>query len=152
MGNYEWDIKNNFIYHSDGAFAPRYSQLPALIPNRYIGDQWSKRDLRMHQSKNGTRFLFTYLRGAKLINGERGREFLDVILSEEQIATLNRLFDFYRGASAPNAPYSEDKFWKDFRKGDTQSYAMLHDRPRLIFCAYGEHTCWGTFFGTGAYV
>ena len=81
----EWDIKNNFIYHRNDTLSEfSYCDLPALVPNRYAGDQWSKRDQTMINGSKGIRFLFTYLKDADLVNGRRGIEFLEIILSQQQ--------------------------------------------------------------------
>ncbi len=39
-----WDLKNNFTRMSSLLDAEDYIKLPALIPNRFDGDQWSSRE------------------------------------------------------------------------------------------------------------
>src|SRR5690606_26434405 len=58
--NTAWHIQNNIVQNPKPLSAEEYVYLPALIPNRFKNDRWSKRDETPEGHKN-TGFLFTFL-------------------------------------------------------------------------------------------
>ena len=98
LNNDEWDIKNNFIYHNGDLLTQyNYTDLPALVPNRFNGDQWTKRLIKQFPASNDVDFLFTFLKGTDLTNGQRGEYFLEILISDEQVSFLRGLYTKYKG-------------------------------------------------------
>lgn len=151
LNGYEWDIKNNFYYCSGDIYNGKYTHFPALIPNRYDGDQWSKRYCNRHSDANGVNFIFTFLKGADLDNDDRGPEFLDINMSPDQLNLISRLYEYYKGQPQKEMPFSEGKFWAKFGNGDNNLFS-LHSRPSLVITAYADNKHWNMFKDTGPYV
>ncbi|MFV0392103.1 MAG: hypothetical protein ACK5KP_09520 [Paludibacteraceae bacterium] len=150
LNNDEWDIKNNFIYYPNNQLKElRYSDLPALVPDRYHGDQWSKRNKVEFSETTSPRFLFTFLQNTELNDGVRGREFLEIILSEAQIRLLRKLDEKFKGNPQESSPFSEEKFWEAMlQKGDVQLF-KLNLKPSLVITAYACAKHWDFFKNTG---
>lgn len=147
----EWDIKNNFIYHP-GRLLPNsnYSDLPALVPNRYDGDQWSKRVSREFPETSSVHFLFTFLQNAEpMDNKNRGKEFLEITLSEGQRQFLRELYGRYKGRPQPSRPFAENGFWTEMRERGNLSLYQLHFKPPLIITSYANSSHWPMFKDTG---
>jgi hypothetical protein len=152
LNNSEWDIKNNFLYHSGNVLANhQYTDLPALVPNRFTGDQWSKRNTKMIGTSSNIEFLFTWLKGASLSNGKRGPYFLEIILTDDQHDCLRKLYKKYQGQPQTNEPYSADRFWNHMDSLGSNTYFKLNFRPELIITAYANDNQWNLFKNTGPY-
>ncbi len=147
----EWDIKNNFIYCQDEHFNGNYIDLPALVPNRFTGDQWSKRNENLIAGTNGVFFLFTFLKNADLINGQRGNEFLEIDISSNQQAFIRELYQRYRGLPQPAEPYASQWFWENMSTRGNNNYFRLNSKPHLIITGYANETHWRLFENTGPY-
>lgn len=147
----EWDIKNNFYYCDGNEYNGRYTNFPALIPNRFEGDQWSKKDKNLISGTNGVSFLFTFLKDANLLNGVREREFLELNISSQQLNFIAELYQKYQGMPQTNEPFSESWFWSEFNKLGGATYYTLHDYPSLIITAYANANYWGCFQNTGKF-
>lgn len=147
----EWDIKNNYYYCAGDEYAGDYTLFPALVPNRFDGDQWSKRNDNLHPGSNGVEFLFTFLKDADLTNGERGREFMDINLTDAQLRYISSLYRQYQGQPQQRAPFSERDFWERFSALGGMNLFTLHFRPNLIITAYANRNCWNQFQNTGPY-
>lgn len=147
----EWDIKNNFIYHDgDMLVHYHYTELPALVPNRYHGDQWSKRTENTIPNSLNVKFLFTFLKNANLINGIRGREFLEIVLSESQIQFIRNLYcNKYKGQPQHNEPFTEEWFWEEMAYRGHTNYYNLFFRPFLVITGYCDRSTWDHFKDTG---
>jgi hypothetical protein len=147
----EWDIKNNFIYTETDLLDGNYTNLPALVPNRFNGDQWSKRAHNLIAGTNGVAFLFTYLKNASLNNGTRGFEFLEINLSNNQQNYLRELYGEYRGNPQTSEPFSEGLFWEEMAKRGNMNFYTLHFKPYLIITGYANSSNWQQFRDTGPY-
>jgi hypothetical protein len=147
----EWDIKNNFIYTQGELLNEDYINLPALVPNRFNGDQWSKRTNNLIAGTNGVGFLFTYLKNATLNNGTRGGEFLEINLSEQQHLFLRNLYAKYKGMLQTNEPYTEAWFWEEMEKKGITNFYKLNFRPHLIITGFANNNSWGQFRDTGPF-
>ncbi len=146
---YEWDIKNNFLYLEDEIF-DRNINLPALIPNRHARDQWSTRNSRKIDNSKGVKYLFTFMKGAKLENGQRGEYFLDINLSSRQKDILRKLYQDYKGLPTDKEPFSELDFWNDFLE-DNECLFTLNFMPPLVITGYADDNNWEVFKDTGPY-
>ncbi len=135
----EWDIKNNFIYcQGDILVNQNYSDLPSLVPNRFSGDQWSKRDQIQIHGSSDICFLFTYLKNADLINGTRGSEFLEIVLSDKEQEFIRNLYNKYRGQPQSTQPFTEQWFWDQMKVMGSMSFYRLNFRPYLIITCYAN--------------
>jgi len=147
---FEWDFKNNFIYHPQNRLPEKaYSDLPALVPNRYAGDQWGKRLKRFFPESKGVRFLFSFLKGADLNNGRRVNAFFSLRLVPEQIKLLSELCLKYAGCSCEAQPFSKDSFIKYFKgMAALHNTFFIRSRPALIVTGYAGKRQWPLFKNT----
>jgi len=151
LNNNEWDIKNNFIYHKNEHYNGNYTDLPALVPNRFKGDQWSKRNENLVTGTKGVYFLFTFLKNTDLINGQRGTEFLEINISTKQQNFLRELYSKYRGLPQTNAPFTREWFWENMNKRGNDNFFTLHSKPHLIITGYANEAHWHLFKNTGPF-
>jgi hypothetical protein len=153
----EWDLKNNFIYKWRKDDAIRYTDLPALVPNRCLpqqgnilhSDQWYNRHHKKFDSSSGVAFLFTFLQEADLLDGRRKNHFLEIYLTKEQLSLLEELAKKFGGKQQDKEPYSDDKFWDAMQKRGGERYFVLHDRPNLVITGYATQEHWDLFRDTG---
>jgi len=145
----EWDVKNNFIYTPGELLNGDYVNLPALVPNRFYGDQWSKRTKNLLAGTNGICFLFTFLKNATINKGIRGDEFLEIYLTSEQKKFLSNLYSTYKGASMNARPYHESWFWEMMGQIELSKIYRLNFRPHLIITGYADKNIWENFRDTG---
>ncbi len=147
LDGYEWDIKNNFIYSEEVIFN-HYIRLPALIPDRHSIDQWGMRNERKIKGSKGARYLFTFMRGARLKDGKRGNYFLNINFSQQQQQMLTVLWKKYQGLPAESKPFNENRFWEKFVATRTD-FLTLHDYPTLIITGYAGKKQYPLFKPTG---
>lgn len=145
MGEYEWDIKNNFVRTSQKLTADEVIELPALIPNRpttpYFTDQWEKRLEMKHPTSKGARFVFTFMERPEK------KDFID-------ISVHSRLKDFYANIKK-NYPYQKDKkppfteswFWNEISKVDFPE-SHLNQSLRLYITSWAGEEQFPLFFNT----
>lgn len=145
LNGYEWDIKNNYLSLDKNDFNG-IEQLPALVPDRFKGDQWSKREKPEHNSK-GVRFLFSFM--IKETGKGRSREhMMKVRLSKTHSDFLMRLLSKHKGLPCKVAPFKEDWFWEEWKELSEPDHKPLlsvnFDSPLLIAgWAGNEH--WNKF-------
>jgi len=149
LNNKEWDIKNNFMYYPKTKYSGNYIDLPALVPNRFTGDQWTKRYQHLFSATDGVSFLFTFLKNADLINGNRGAGFLEIKLSAQQNTFLSELYSKYKGQAQTKEPFSSQWFWENMNKKGHNNYYTLLDKPDLYITGYAENAHYNLFKNTG---
>jgi len=137
LGDFECDIKNNFFWNT-GTQSPIEEliiKFPALVPNRWEGDQWSKRN----ESYFGKRvmFIFTFMQAGYLKDGDRIDGILSINLSKSQKEYLIQLTKRYQGKPQDKEPYTPEEFWKEFG----QVKFIITKRSPLYITAYAtsEH-------------
>lgn len=142
----EWDLKNNFYYsETEPIRSFNYTDFPALVPNRFAGDQWSKRS----HKETGARFvgfLFTFLR---MEIGKKGSSFFNLHLSEKQHQLITGLCKHYNGQPQHQAPFSESWFWNEMGRLGGQSFFKINFRPSLIITGVANRNYWHLFRNTG---
>ncbi|MCB0737901.1 MAG: hypothetical protein KDC92_10340 [Bacteroidetes bacterium] len=112
--DYEWDIKNNYLNIGSKSLKDNdFSSLPALIPNRFRGDQWSKRDRTYHNTK-GLRMLFTFMIRQKKVDKKK-KNLFDMQIETEQLEFLSALVDKHGGKNYEKAPFEEKWFWHEWQ-------------------------------------
>lgn len=151
LNGYEWDIKNNFIYCANHLFHGNYSDLPALIPNRFNGDQWTKRNDRFINGSNGSNYLFTFLKNASLVNGIRTKEFLEINITTEQHHFLRDLYSKYNGLPQNQEPFSEKWFWSEMNQKGALNLFKLNFKPFLVITGYADSSIFNLFKDTGPF-
>jgi len=144
--NIEYDLKNNFIFHNGNEY-DNYTYLPAMIANRFQGDQWSSR-LNRHKGDK-VAHLFSFLRSATLTDDKRGDDFVEIKLSKKQLIYLNELYNYYGGMPQNKQPFSEEKFWSRMAMYGGLNFFKLNDRPKLIICGIANHENWNSFRDVG---
>ena len=149
-GQTEWDVKNNFLYHTGDILTEvRYTDLPALVPNRFNGDQWSQRGKVKLKGSREVKFLFTFMKNADLTGGKRGEPFITIRLTEAQHILLRQLYAKYNGLPQLKEPFDEARFWKGMDERGGLNLFQLHHRPTLVITAYADASHWNLFADTG---
>lgn len=157
LNNAEWDIKNNSVYSAKELLDRNYTDLPALVPNRFSpipgksgrSDQWGKREQRCFDDTKDVAFLFTFMKSAGLHNGQRGEYFLEIVLSGSQIDFLKEQCSIYGGQLQVEPPFSEMWFWNEMNKRGEGVFFNSHFQPALIITGYANSSNWHLFKDTG---
>ena len=142
-GNWEWDIKNNFLYYDGSSLPPNqsYTSLPALVPCSYRGDQWDKKEKLMITGSKGVRFLFTFMKNA---DRERKNSFLQLKLNENQLLLLKVLYRHFEDQRSPEKVFfSEEDFFEEFPL--TEEHYHIAHHPQLVITGYAGPEQWPLF-------
>ncbi|MBC7884138.1 MAG: hypothetical protein H7X99_01585 [Saprospiraceae bacterium] len=143
--NGEWDLKNNFIYCSDTDFNKlSFTALPALIPNKYGGDQWSKRDKHYMEYSRYSAYLFTFMRLRP-----DSKAFFDLSLTEEQLSFLSGISQTYQNTAYSRMPFMESWFWDTIPGFMPYDFLRLNYYPELIITGCANARYWHFFKDTG---
>jgi hypothetical protein len=138
----EWDIKNNFIY-PERTPSLNYVDLPALIPNKFSGDQWSKRDRLHFKNTRFGAYLFSFMAYAK-----GNRDFFSYEFTDKHLELLLDISVKYKGTGFGGQPFAESWFWDEFDL-DTMKYNfILKYYPALIITACSNLRYWHLFEDT----
>lgn len=161
LNSKEWDIKNNFLYHSENTLQNlRYIDLPCLIPNRFqssnarIGDQWATRNEIKNNDigLSGVSYIFSFLKSSDLdIKGKRGIDFYSFNISIDQISFIEELEKKYNGYPTEQEPFTEDWFWQEMAKRGELDFINLNFRPYLAITGYADNFSWTNFRDTGPF-
>ena len=141
----EWDQKNNIYYAHPYKLKYNYTDLPALVFNKSEFDTWAKRNENVNVGNNGVTFLFTFLKGADLINGKRNREFFDVVINEDQQKFISELYLRYQGRPQKFEPFTEEWFFDELKKRGSTNFIKIYDYPDLIITGYADNEVFGKF-------
>jgi hypothetical protein len=133
----EWDLKNNFFYCSDAEFSKfDLTSLPALIPNNYDHDQWSKRnDTLLGQSKFMA-YVFSFMR----LNPDN-KAFFKTLLNQNQIDFIQKVIEQYRTIPISKMASFETWFFKELTHLGTTKLLETCYQPEMIItaCANARH-------------
>jgi len=145
MGEYEWDIKNNFVRSASILKSDQVIELPALVPNRpssqYFTDQWEKRNEMKHPTSLGTRFVFTYMeRPVK-------RDFIDVQIHSQLQKFYEMIKQKYPKVKKGQAPFTDTWFWNEMSKVDFPRY-QLNQKLRLYITSWAGEEHFKYFYDT----
>jgi len=149
LGNEEWDLKNNFLYH-DGPIlmSSEYMQLPAFVPNRGKWDQWSKKNILLHPTEcDESIFLFSFMKGWDLKDKKRDNPFLSFQITKDQSVFLESLQRKYQRKKFDQSPIKISWFWEQMkeRSSDYIYHSNLAFRPALILMGYSSKKEWKQF-------
>ncbi|MFZ1751997.1 MAG: hypothetical protein WAU01_17510 [Saprospiraceae bacterium] len=137
----EWDIKNNYFFCSDDDFSAfRLDRLPALIPDNYPGDQWSKRNHHKHTTSRFNAMLFTFMRYTT-----KHRKFFNIDINDPQKQYLAAF-----GSKAKESPLSrlhlmEQDFYHELDKLGGSEFVRLHYYPEFIITGCANANYWHAF-------
>lgn len=135
-----WDQKNNYYHCNSLLYEGKYTNFPALVPNKFEKDQWSKR--------KDSNFLFTFI---KEDDKTRKNPFLTITITKEMEDYLQRLYDYYGGKTQMKSPFGEEKFWARMKELGGENYYVLNESPKLIITGYAGEKEWLHFKNTGHY-
>ena len=149
LGNEEWDLKNNFLYHNGSTLnSSEYKNLPALVPNRGKWDQWSKRNTILHKSKcDESIFLFSFMKGWDIKDGKKDNPFISFQISDSQRKFIESLQKKYSRKQVKQPPFSKSWFWNEMkmRGNDFIFHTNISFRPNLILMGYANCAVWNMF-------
>ena len=143
--NGEWDIKNNFIYRgSEKDLKIKLTDLPALIPNKYDGDQWSKRNETYLENTKFSAYLFTFM-----ILRNDYKTFFDISLTPAQLSFMSAIAEKYSRYPYGEMPFLESWFFEEITKIGPEINIQLAYYPPLIITACANARYWHLFKDTG---
>lgn len=141
--NTAWYIQNNFVRNSKPLPAEEYVYLPALIPNRFKDDAWSKR-IEKPKGHVSTGYLFTFLNE----DPDKTKPFLDFHLDHRIIHFLDTLRIQYKEQDLEKSPYSENWFWNEFLKISDIPRIQIDKIPHLVIAGLAQENHFGYFADT----
>lgn len=144
----EWDQKNNFLSRQSLYLKEEeLDELPALIPNKFTGDQWDRRTKLHFQHTKGAGFVFSFMFN-KLENGPLVTDFLTISLSKEWKTWLVSLGKSFQGKTQKKAPFTKDWFWEESEKRvlpwDSQTVQLNFASP-IYITSYATQNDWSHF-------
>ena len=141
--NTAWHIQNNFVQNPKPLHAEEYVYLPALIPNRFKNDNWSKRDKFLEGYKN-TGFLFTFLSE----DSDKTNPLFDLAMDYRTLNFLSALKSKNEDRNPKETPYSESWFWSEFLKISEIPQVTLNTIPTLVIAGVAQENHFGYFADT----
>jgi len=145
MGEYEWDIKNNFVRTPQKLKLEELIELPALVPNRpssmYFTDQWEKRLEMKHPTSKSCRFVFTFMERPPQ------NDFIDIYVHPKLKAFYQNIKTKYPYTKKETPPFTESWFWNEISKVDFPTY-HLNQKLRLYITGWAGTNEFPLFFNT----
>ncbi len=141
-----WDLKNNFTRKPGLLDAEDYIKLPALIPNRFDGDQWSCRD-DFPDEYNGKGYVFTFM---SMNEQDSGKSFFDLVLKRGHLDFIESLIESKSDEDEQKALMVEREFWKEFDQLGPWS-VTLNYVPSLIICGVATNDTYSFFADIDGY-
>lgn len=141
-GNIAWHIQNTRVHNRTVLPAEEYVYLPALIPNRFSKDIWSKRNEKPVGHKR-TGYLFTFL------SEDPGKNELsfELQIDAHTIKFLCSLKSQYADESTKPL-YAESWFWNEFMKTAKVPQIKLNKLPTLVIAGVALQKHFGYFADT----
>ncbi|MBL0025060.1 MAG: hypothetical protein WBP08_02130 [Saprospiraceae bacterium] len=140
----EWDLKNNFFYCKDSNFSSfEFLNLPALIPNKFPNDQWSKRNENHIEATGFTAFLFTFMRLQP-----DDKDFFSLNLTNDQLDFLVKVRERNKLAPYTEMPFMESWFWENMSNKGPDNILNLSYQPELIITSCANVKYWPLFKNT----
>ena len=138
-----WHIENNFVQNQKPLSAEEYVYLPALIPNHYKNDTWSKRNEIVDEYES-TGYLFTFLNE----DPDKNNPVFDVHIDHRIISFLSDYRSKYEVYKLENPPYSESRFWDEFMKIAEKPQIKINKVPTLVIAGVAQENHFGYFADT----
>jgi hypothetical protein len=125
-----FDLKNNFLYHSgDSLPVEAYLTLPALVPHRYDGDQWSRRGEVASHPHLAKAYLFTYMKQADRHGGEG---FLRLRLNSYAWRYLEAHLKEFATYTGESPPFDGDAWYASLAERGAMPQWELRSRPAFV--------------------
>jgi len=144
---FEWDIKNNFLTAQRLDIAvEELNRLPALIPNNFEKDQWSKKSKIFFSEARGSKQLFSFMIG-KLEDGPMVTEWAAFKLNKAQTEWLDQLNKRYHGRPQSEPPFKEAWFWDRWEQISLpwEQVFRTHFNSPIYITGYSDETNWEHF-------
>lgn len=139
----EWDIKNNFVYCSESELQYfDFTLLPALVPNKFDPDQWSKRNDLLHTESRYNAYLFSFI----VLQPEK-KKFFNIQLSPKHSAFLMQTGEKYKSNRYGGMPFDEKDFFNKLASYGDYSIEMAY-YPKLYITACSNARYWSLFQNT----
>ena len=143
FGNTAWHIQNSFVQNPKPLPAEEYVYLPALIPNNFKNDSWSKRNDKP-EGLGDTGYLLTFLNE----DTDKTKSLFDLHIDHGIINFLNTLKLQYEDQNTRKSPYSETWFWNEFLKIGEIPKIRLNTIPTLVIGGVSQERHFGYFADT----
>lgn len=141
LNDYEWDLKNNFV-NTDQLLYVAKNELPALVPDRYQGDQWSKRLQLASAKSKGLIYVFTFMPQY----ASEKIPLLQCFIDEDQKKTINMMCDHWNNQHPLSAPYSETELnTLFFNKRKPEACYKFQNQPTMLITAIAGLNQWNLF-------
>ncbi len=140
----EWDLKNNFYYPEENKtnYAPEM-HLPCLIPDNFIGDQWTKRNKHYFPDTTFVGFVFSFM---PLKSDE---SFFELNFSNAQLKFIDDISGHFRYAMSSAMPVNE-KWFKDKMSSISESEVITCKYyPPLVITGCANLRYWNLFSNVG---
>lgn len=130
----EWHIVHQFINHPPLQLsAAQYAKLPAMIPNRYLGDLWDRRNQVYQEGMKASAFMFSFMRENEVYN--RNRSYFDFSLMPDHIIFLKELRHAYGNERLKEQPFDPQWFWDEMDQRGGPVGLTVYRRPPLVLSA-----------------
>jgi hypothetical protein len=93
-------------------------------------------------------FLFTFMKGAEVLQDGQRRYFLELHFSDGQLRRLQELVQKYQGLPVNSRPFDEEIFWQEW-KSLNPTGIRLNFRPALVITGYADREQWPLFRDIG---
>lgn len=143
LGDTAFDLKNNFVNANETLSLDTYLHLPALVPNRFDGDQWTKRTL---SPKGATKraFVFSFIaQGASYTT-----PLFKVKLEPEQVNFLVNILEKFDELEIAEAPFSQEWFYDEINRRGPKPAVELMRKLELVVCGMAGNGEFDRFLDT----
>ncbi len=138
-----YDLKNNYVQSANLLPEENYLKLPALVPNRFEKDQWSKRNDKAEGVENRG-YVFSFLTEDKTSH----TRLFDLRISIQTLDFLTRLTEQFSDFRDEKEPFTETWFWDAFSKIGEIPKIVLNRIPTLIICGAAKEKHFSFFADT----
>jgi hypothetical protein len=127
----EWDLKNNFFYCTDEAFENfDFTLFPALIPNKYDHDQWSKRNETLLYQSKFMAYVFSFMR---LLPDNKA--FFKILLDHRQLDFIHHVAEKYHHLPYSKMASFETWFFQQLDPSTNLEVIEIYYQPEMILTA-----------------
>ncbi|HKL02193.1 MAG TPA: hypothetical protein VJ911_00905 [Cryomorphaceae bacterium] len=129
LGETAFDLKNNFVHANDILSAQSYLHLPALVPNRFEGDQWSKRNSSAEGATERA-FVFSFIsQGATYKT-----PLFKLKIESEQVNFLIGVLEEHAKKEFKGAPFTRNWFFSELNRRGPKPTVELKRKLELVLC------------------
>ncbi|MFN4122053.1 MAG: hypothetical protein ACK4GL_01975 [Flavobacteriales bacterium] len=141
LSGYEWDIKNNYLLCSDFQGIDT-GNLPALIPDRFSGDQWTQREKLLFSESKGLVYVFTFM---PLFAANH--DLISLQITEDQLITLRTMCNQWNNQHQVSEPYTAYALNNLFFGSRTiEECYQIHAPLQMLITAVAGPLQWQLFY------